>query len=267
MMGQSGDKDEQGFTLAELLVVVAIIAVLVAISVPIFMKKMDHTKSTVCEANRKILLREMLLTQMEDDGFSQTDAEAILAKSDAYCPAGGNYTVTWDESYIKVSCDLHGASVGGAEEERNIKVTDQFIDDYRSFTIQYLKDNPHKSNDDIRKAFLEKYNGKWPTLTTNGKSYSIQPFYQGSDRTKPVEKCVWLFARTDESSSAGWSVPYVYNVVDNKWYGATKWDGTPGGSANISYSDIDSLDEAIRNGTHSNGKKQWIEVKDYKESE
>ncbi|EEG51817.1 hypothetical protein CLOSTASPAR_06126 [[Clostridium] asparagiforme DSM 15981] len=54
--------------------------------------------------------------------------------------------------------------------------------------------------------------------------------------------------------------------MDNKWYEATKWDGTPGGAANITYSDVNALDEAVRTATHSNGNLQWIEVTDYKES-
>ena len=256
-------KNTWGFTLAELLIVVAIIAVLVAVSVPVFMSKKKKTEDTVCEYNRKTLVRQMMLDRMEDDGFSSGDAEAVLEKSDAYCPAGGDYTAELDELYIKVSCSIHGSSMGGTED---IKVADTFISDYRDFTVQYLKEHPTKSNDDIRKAFLEKYNGKWPALTVGGDTYSIQPFYQGKDKSKPVEECVWLFARKNENADAGWSVPYVYNIVDGKWDGATKWDGSSGGSANISFDDTASLDEAVKNSTHSNGKPQWIEVTNYKES-
>lgn len=258
-------KSAEGFTLAELLVVVAIIAVLVAISVPIFMKKMDSTKATVCEANRKILLRQIVLEQMDDDHFSQADAEKILEHSDAYCPAGGDYSVECEDTYVKITCTKHGATIGGGDDP-DIKVTDTFVQDYRSFTVEYLKANPTKSNDDVRREFLNKYNGKWPTLTVGKESYSIQPFYQGGDRSKPVEECVWLFARADGSASSGWSAPYVYNVADGKWYGATKWDGTPGGSANIAVSDAKALDEAIKNDTHSSGKKKWVEVTNYSES-
>lgn len=265
MMGHRTIKESRGFTLAELLIVVAIVAVLVAISVPIFTSRMDRTKATVCEANRKIVLRQILLEQMEDDSFTRDDAEAILEKSDARCPASGTFSVEWEESFAKVNCDRHGASIGGGEDT-DIKVSQTFTEDYRQFTVEFLKKNPTKSNNQIREAFLEKYNGKWPTLTVRGESYSIQPYYQGKDKSRPVEECVWLFARPDASAAAGWSVPYVYNIVDNKWYEATKWDGTPGGAANITYSDVNALDEAVRTATHSNGNPQWVEVTDYKES-
>lgn len=255
----------KGFTLAELLIVVAIIAVLVAVSVPLFMNKLKNTEKTVCESNRKMLVRQIMTDWTENDGFSEADGEAILMQSDAYCPAGGKYTLIWDEFYIKVNCDIHGSSTGQTDGE-DIKVTDTFVTDYRDFTVQYLKDNPNQSNDNIRTAFLEKYNGKWPTLIVGGKSYSIQPYYQGKDKSRPVEECVWLFAREDGSAKAGWHVPYVYNVVDGRWYGATKANGTPGGSANIVYDDIASLDEAIKNNKNNNGTPQWIEITDFKES-
>lgn len=47
----TGTKKKRGFTLAELLVVVAIIAVLVAISIPIFTAQMDKARKATDAAN------------------------------------------------------------------------------------------------------------------------------------------------------------------------------------------------------------------------
>ena len=44
-------KDQKGFTLAELLIVVAIIAVLVAISIPIFTSQLEKSRESVDAAN------------------------------------------------------------------------------------------------------------------------------------------------------------------------------------------------------------------------
>lgn len=154
----------------------------------------------------------MVLDRMDDSDYSEADAAVVMENSDAYCPGGGKYTLEWNELYIKVTCNIHGSTSSGMDGD--INVSSKFIDDYRDFTIEYLKDHPTKNNDEIRKAFLEKYNGKWPTLIVDKKSYSIQPFYQGKDKTKPVEDCVWLFARANGNADAGWSVPYVYNIVD-----------------------------------------------------
>ena len=43
--------NKKGFTLAELLIVVAIIAVLVAIAIPVFTKRLEHAKETTDMAN------------------------------------------------------------------------------------------------------------------------------------------------------------------------------------------------------------------------
>lgn len=46
-------KEKKGFTLAELLIVVAIIAVLVAVSIPIFTAKLNDAKKSTDEANER----------------------------------------------------------------------------------------------------------------------------------------------------------------------------------------------------------------------
>jgi len=50
---QRKDKNQKGFTLAELLVVVAIIAVLVAVSIPIFTAKLEKAREATDIANMR----------------------------------------------------------------------------------------------------------------------------------------------------------------------------------------------------------------------
>ena len=50
-MFKKAKENKKGFTLAELLIVVAIIAVLVAISIPIFTAQLEKSKEAVDEAN------------------------------------------------------------------------------------------------------------------------------------------------------------------------------------------------------------------------
>jgi len=50
---QRKDKNQKGFTLAELLVVVAIIAVLVAVSIPIFTAKLEKSREATDIANMR----------------------------------------------------------------------------------------------------------------------------------------------------------------------------------------------------------------------
>ena len=57
----------KGFTLAELLVVVAIIAILVAVSIVIFTGKQKEARATVCEANRTSLKHHLAADYMSGD--------------------------------------------------------------------------------------------------------------------------------------------------------------------------------------------------------
>lgn len=119
---------------------------------------------------------------------------------------------------MKVNCDRHGASIGGGEDTAKT-VSVSFTKDYQDF----VKANPKTSNDNLRKAFLKKYDGKWPTLTVSGETYSIQPYYQDRGTSKQVEDRVWLFAKKE--SVSGWNTNYIYNPKNGQWYGATTWKG------------------------------------------
>ena len=48
-------KDEKGFTLMELLIVIAIISVLVAIAIPVFTAQLDNAKDSADKANARAL--------------------------------------------------------------------------------------------------------------------------------------------------------------------------------------------------------------------
>ncbi|MCH3961806.1 MAG: type II secretion system GspH family protein [Solobacterium sp.] len=60
-------KSRRGFTLAELLVVVAIIAVLTAVSIPIFTSQLDKSKIATNMANIKAAQNAAIVDYMSND--------------------------------------------------------------------------------------------------------------------------------------------------------------------------------------------------------
>lgn len=91
-------KRRRGFTLIEIMIVVLIIAVLLAIAIPNFMKARDTSRAKACVAN----LRQIDTAKMQwamDNKKLGTDAPAVDALIPTYiknaltCPSGGSYVI------------------------------------------------------------------------------------------------------------------------------------------------------------------------------
>ena len=65
-------KNNKGFTLAELLIVVAIIAVLVAISIPIFTSQLEKSREATDMANIRAAYSEIAASALTDPDNSQS---------------------------------------------------------------------------------------------------------------------------------------------------------------------------------------------------
>ena len=76
-------KKEEGFTLAELLIVVAIIAVLVAVSIPIFTSQLKKSRLATNQANARAAKAAIVAAYLEDDtveGGTYDVASGIFSK-------------------------------------------------------------------------------------------------------------------------------------------------------------------------------------------
>ena len=71
--------NKKGFTLAELLIVVAIIAVLVAISIPIFTAQLNKAKYAADEANARSIYAEMVADYLANGGAQSTSFTVLPA--------------------------------------------------------------------------------------------------------------------------------------------------------------------------------------------
>ena len=74
-------KDKKGFTLAELLIVVAIIAVLVAIAIPVFTGQLEKAREAADLANIRAAYAEASLNALEsDDGIGEATTPILVSK-------------------------------------------------------------------------------------------------------------------------------------------------------------------------------------------
>lgn len=106
-----------GFTLVELIIVIAVIAVLSAVAAPQYIRYVEKSRKTVCNANRETVCRSMYLSIAAGEADSDAAAYALLCtgsgelagKMDRVCPSGG--TVSWDAVNGTLSCSKHGPVV------------------------------------------------------------------------------------------------------------------------------------------------------------
>ncbi len=116
-MFKRGLKNKKGFTLVELMVVVAIMAVLVAIAIPVFNSVTAKAEKGTCQANQRIIESAIAQYNLVNDtplGDSNDGAlEAALFTTTKYvqswptCPGEGT-AYTYTASTGKVTCS-HGA--------------------------------------------------------------------------------------------------------------------------------------------------------------
>ena len=72
--------NKKGFTLAELLIVVAIIAVLVAIAIPVFTAQLEKSREATDLANVRSAYAEMMAEYLTWDGTSTIESISVPSK-------------------------------------------------------------------------------------------------------------------------------------------------------------------------------------------
>lgn len=100
--------DRDGFTLMEMLIVVAIIAILIAIAIPVFNSQLEKARKATCDANCRSLTA-VVRTDYMTDGTTYIDAFTKEYATCKYnCPDKG--TLTCDSATGTVSCSIHSPS-------------------------------------------------------------------------------------------------------------------------------------------------------------
>jgi len=114
-------KNRKGFTLIELMIVIAIIGILAAMAIPNFKKAREQAREKACYSNIRVLLGAIEMYNMDHsvmmdspDMTSLTGAAGYL-KAEVFCPeTGGSYQGSNLSKDGVISCSIHGTVDGSA---------------------------------------------------------------------------------------------------------------------------------------------------------
>jgi len=117
-------RGRRAFTLVELLVVVLILAILMAVALPLYLDAVQQSEIRTCQANMQTIANAAQAYKVKDTnhtfgtlpvsgaaiGQRYTDLQATPT-----CPKGGTYTVAAEGTGIRISCSVegHGSFVPG----------------------------------------------------------------------------------------------------------------------------------------------------------
>jgi type II secretion system protein G len=113
-------RDQRGFTIMELLIVIVVIGILAAIAVPAYNSFTAKAQSTACKANLRTIQTVIGIYYAEHGSYPADDADLQEADIEAWTDADGNKYID-DASKLKcptddtyslaagvVSCSVHG---------------------------------------------------------------------------------------------------------------------------------------------------------------
>lgn len=107
-----GSRGRKGFTLMEMLIVVAIIAVLVAIMIPTMTTSLERARVATDEANIRSAYAEAMASYLLDtDGERSGTSESFTLRTSGEADDIAGYHVVWTQGPVSVTVSGAGAAV------------------------------------------------------------------------------------------------------------------------------------------------------------